>query len=209
MSSELSLEMEKEEMVLDFSRAAKRSTYTTVAGLPTDLFYDVDDFLLGQVEEGIFENEIGRGRREVFLKAVCSDLLRIASRFSIVRLAFVEKGGPGPVGMLAWLPLLLNGTGMEACVVRPRKRLLLSSTKGRPVQKGERFLIVSDVATTGMTIMRAAARLRALGGVVPAAYVLYDRQVVAREWLEKEDMELFCLLDKDLKIKAENNLLSL
>ena len=186
-------------------RTARRSTYTMTAGSPASFFLDADEVYLGR--DDVFQTSDGRAQRAHWVTRLAAHIARQVVGHSISRLAFIEKVDSGPVGMLTWMSLLVQQTGIDACIVRPRKRLLLSSVKGRPVQRGERLMIVTDVATTGLTISLAARRIRLLGGIVPLAYVLYDRGANALDALERESIELVSFLDQETAKKLEAELL--
>ncbi|MEM2866715.1 MAG: orotate phosphoribosyltransferase [Candidatus Hadarchaeales archaeon] len=60
--------------------------------------------------------------------------------------------------------------------------------------KGERVLLVDDVATTGGSLGKAVEAVRKEGGRVEAAAVLVDREQGARELLEREGVRLFSVM---------------
>jgi orotate phosphoribosyltransferase len=115
----------------------------------------------------------------------------------IDRIAFVEKED-GPVGAITLKDLLSWYTGTPSVVIRPGRKgpalrikfphaglarskdNLGRSTKGDRlfVRNGqpECILLVSDVATTGTTILESVDFIERAGGHVRAAFVLYDRQ---------------------------------
>jgi len=62
------------------------------------------------------------------------------------------------------------------------------------VMPGDRVLLVDDLITTGRSLRRSAAAVRAEGGVVTDAVVLLDREEGGRERLAKEDVTLHYLL---------------
>lgn len=119
-----------------------------------------------------------------------------AAHGSIDRIAFVEKED-GPVGALTLKDLLSWSTTTPTVVIRrgrkgPALRVKFRhaglvravddrarSMAGKPFcQNGrhERVVLVSDVATTGMTIFESIDVIERTGGQVKAAFVLYDRQ---------------------------------
>jgi hypothetical protein len=193
----------KSEAVLDFLRSARRSTYTTVAGRPSNYFTDLDEYFLGHLSGDTFDPDIAQARRRWLQESVAGEILSHARTQSVSRLVFVEKQDAGPIGMLSVMNLILHATGLDACVLRPRKRLLVSSVKGRPILAGERMMIVSDVATTGSTILHVARRVRELGGVPVAAYVLHDRGEGALEALSMEGINLRAHVDELAEREAE------
>lgn len=196
---------EDKDLAWHLIRTARRSTYTMTAGSQATFFLDADEVYLGRDE--LFQASDTRAQRARLATKLAADIARHVIEHSISRLAFIEKVDAGPVGMLTWMNLLVQQTGIDACIVRPRKRLLLASVKGRPVQRGERLMIVTDVATTGLTISLAARRILLLGGVVPLAYVLYDRRENALVTLKREGIELVSFLDHTTASRLEAELL--
>jgi hypothetical protein len=120
-----------------------------------------------------------------------------ATSGEINRLAFIEKQ-EGPVGAVTLKDLLSWHTKTASAVVRPRRKgpalrvkfvhdgltRLAQDQEGRtesrkPFSRGgsaEKIVLVSDVATTGTTILEAVDLIQTGGGCVKAAFVLYDRQ---------------------------------
>ncbi|MDH7563463.1 MAG: orotate phosphoribosyltransferase [Candidatus Bathyarchaeota archaeon] len=60
---------------------------------------------------------------------------------------------------------------------------------------GNRILLVDDLATTGLSLKKAAKAIAAEGGVVKDAAVLIDRQESGKEKLKEEDISLHSLLN--------------
>jgi orotate phosphoribosyltransferase len=114
------------------------------------------------------------------------------------RLTFIEKDSGGPVGALTLKDLLSLETKVPSAVVRlgrkgPALKIkmvhphVVSSSPGdfktiepkfRVNGDPERVVVVSDVATTGTTILDTAKRIEEAGGQVDAAFVLYDREEI-------------------------------
>ena len=59
---------------------------------------------------------------------------------------------------------------------------------------GERVLLLDDLATTGLSLRKAAEAVRAEGGVVTEAIVFLDREEGGRELLEKSGVGLHAML---------------
>lgn len=59
---------------------------------------------------------------------------------------------------------------------------------------GDRVLLVDDLATTGLSLKRAAAAIRAEGGVVTDAFVLLDREEGAKKRLAESGINLHSVL---------------
>jgi orotate phosphoribosyltransferase len=60
---------------------------------------------------------------------------------------------------------------------------------------GDRILLVDDLITTGISLRNAAKAIRAEGGVVTDALVLFDREEGGREKLDKSGIKLHALLN--------------
>jgi len=65
------------------------------------------------------------------------------------------------------------------------------------VMPGDRILLIDDLITTGHSLRRSAAAIRAEGGLVTDAVVLLDREEGGRERLAKEGVTVHCLLKMD------------
>jgi orotate phosphoribosyltransferase len=60
---------------------------------------------------------------------------------------------------------------------------------------GNRVLLIDDLVTGGLSLLKAAKSIMAEGGVVSDAVVLIDRQEGGREKLRKNDVKLHSLLN--------------
>jgi orotate phosphoribosyltransferase len=60
---------------------------------------------------------------------------------------------------------------------------------------GDRVLLIDDLLTTGLSLKKTAAAVRAEGGVVSEALVFLDRQEGGQELLEKSGIKLHSLLN--------------
>lgn len=116
----------------------------------------------------------------------------------IDRLAGAELGG---------IPLVTAAaleTGLPAVLVRNRKKDYgtAKQVEGR-LEKGDRVLMVEDVATTGGQALEAVATLKELGAEVVAVIAVIDRQEGARENFEKAGVRFEALFTKgDLGISG-------
>jgi len=173
------------------------SSYNTVSGAPTSIYYDVDKFILGKkTEDDIYDVK----ENALNVKQVAN---RFVDRFNLVekecavkidKIAFIDKGGGGgPVGMISFLAFAAANVGKAILIVRPWKRLINAAIKGK-LRKDENVLIVSDVATAGTTIYRAAQKIWQLGGKVPCALVWMDRKLGASENLEQYGIKLYSIV---------------
>ena len=78
---------------------------------------------------------------------------------------------------------------------RPQKRLRGRERRVEGVlMPGDRVLLVDDLITTGWSLRRAAAAIRAEGGVVGDAVVLLDREEGGKERLAEDEVTLHSLL---------------
>ncbi len=59
---------------------------------------------------------------------------------------------------------------------------------------GDRVLLVDDLVTTGQSLLKAATAIRAEGGLVSDAFVLLDREEGGLKRLEKNGINLHCVL---------------
>jgi orotate phosphoribosyltransferase len=146
--------------------AISRSSYRLVhSGLEGDHFFDADLFL------GVPEN----------INRFSAWFTGAIEAGDVDYLAFIEKA-EGPVGTLTSKDLLSAQTGIPAFVVRPRRRLLSNTIKGARIRSegivkpGDRVVIVSDVVTTGGTLLEAIKLLEAKRAKVKQAIALYDRE---------------------------------
>jgi len=62
------------------------------------------------------------------------------------------------------------------------------------IMPGNRVLLVDDLITTGLSLMKAAKAIRAEGGVITDALVLLDREEGGEAKLEKDNIKLHYLL---------------
>jgi len=120
-----------------------------------------------------------------------------STRGQINRLAFVEKEG-GPVGAISLKELISLRTGIPSLILRPGRKgpaprikfshdslyrsisRTGSSPTSRHILEGaagrESVVLISDVATTGQTLLECVSMIEKAGGKVTAALVIYDRQ---------------------------------
>lgn len=80
-----------------------------------------------------------------------------AQGFELNGLAFIEKDS-GPTGLITLQHLIAERTGMKSCAIRLRRWPFLpqAAIKGEPPAKGSKWILISDVATTGGHIQKAA-----------------------------------------------------
>lgn len=175
-------------------RCLKNSSYDLTSGGRGGNFFDIDEYTTNKSPEEEGESAAEKARRVADLCAKKIEELK-SKGIKIDRLAFTERDS-GPVGMITYKDLIETVANVEACIIRPRKRLLRSALKGRPFAPGERVALISDVATSGDTIHEAAEKIWNLGGTVSCALVLYDRLEGAREFLSLYDIDLVPIFDR-------------
>lgn len=199
------------------------STHQTVHAGNAEDYFDADLFLGQPKNIGLtidwFKEEVQKQKR-------------LSGR--IDRLVFVEKD-EGPVGALTLKDLLSWESKIPSAVVRPRRKgpamkikLIhpdAKSTSGTGYESirqnfrangdPERIVLVSDVATTGTTILHAVDLISSAGGRVDAAFVLYDREeriphqgstISATEKLQKHSVRLAAMLKANqMKVAIEKS----
>ncbi len=177
----------------------KNSSYNTILGVPTSTYFDLDEFVLGTVKPGKYAHERTAAELdkaiEKFVEKIKLAEEKCNTKFD--KIAFIDKGGIGPLGMIAFIALAAVKSGRAVLIVRPRKRLLNASIKGE-LKSGENVLIVSDVATSGTTLFSAAQKIWQFGGKVPCALAWIDRDAGASENLEQYGIRLFAIVDSKI-----------
>ena len=108
----------------------------------------------------------------------------------IDRLAFIEKDS-GPVGAITLKDLLVVKTGIPGIVIRPQRRVLAAAVKGsESLRPGDKMLLISDVATSGSSILKAAQIAWAFRARVILVIVFFDREQGAVNNLSRYDIEM-------------------
>lgn len=179
--------------VLD--RGLRNSLYYLQSGRSAQSYVNIDNALLGVAygaSKDVPQYEVMDGLAEQFFNKINE----IEEHETVDRLAFIDKAGRGPVGLIALASLIVCKSQKEAIFVRPYKNTLRSSVEGRPLDSCEKLLIISDVATTGQTILKAANILWEKGAVVAGAVVFFDQEIGAKENLAFKDIALHSLLTR-------------
>jgi len=114
----------------------------------------------------------------------------------------VEKGKVDRVAgaELGGIPLVTAAsmaTGLPSVLIRNQKKDYgtAKQLEGR-LDKGDRIVIVEDIATTGGQVLEAAKVLRELGAVVVKIVAVIDRQEGARENIEGAGFKFESLFTK-------------
>jgi orotate phosphoribosyltransferase len=183
----------------------KNSRYDLVAGGSGTNFFDIDEFSAGR-ESKDYKAEDAPNRVEELAQFLTDKINELQDKgIKIERLAFIERD-TGPVGMITYKDFIGAKTRIETCCIRPRKRLLASVLKGRPLNPSEQVALITDVATSGDTILAAVEKIWQLGGVISSAIVIFDRDEGAREYLAQYDIDLYHIFDKkDFSIEPESD----
>lgn len=63
------------------------------------------------------------------------------------------------------------------------------------IMPGDRVLLIDDLITTGSSLRKAVAAIRAEGGVVDDVVVLLDREEGGKERLAKDNVALHCIMN--------------
>ena len=176
----------------------KRSEWTLSSGIHSNEFIDIDEFMYCPKKSAELAKRIS-----IKLKAILMD----GNEFD--KIAFIEKPD-GTVGLITLLGSISSEIDKPCIIIRPKKRLQMDTIKGK-VSSGERFLIISDIATSGSTIFNAAEILRSRGGKTPFALVVLDRLQGGTENLIRKGIKLFSLcsisaLNNTKKIKIPYNI---
>lgn len=100
-----------------------------------------------------------------------------------------------PTAGIPFASVVAYRLGKPFLYARPRKRLHGRELRVEGiVMPGDRVLLVDDLVTTGLSLVRSAKAIRAEGGVVTEAVVLLDREEEGRRKLEDDGVTLHCLL---------------
>lgn len=175
-------------------RGLRNSWYYLQSGQPAHAYINMDIAMLGDDYE--LDPTPQHDRVEQLAEQFKLKIEEIEQQKAFDRLAFIDKAGHGPVGMIALSSLLIWKTKKESIFVRPYRNAIRSTTRGKPLKTGERVLIVSDVATTGETILNAAVKLWERDAVVVGALVFFDQELDAKENLRAKDITLHSLFRK-------------
>lgn len=150
----------------------RKSTWGGSAGLPLQSFFDVDGLFAVDYR---FDADKTATVRRSFVRQIITNLERILQECKIDRVAFIDKGGMGPVGGL-WLALTTAfELNFKLLLIRPWKELISARIKGEEPKQDERFLIVTDVITTGRTVVEASNVLQLYGAKAVAVYAITER----------------------------------
>ena len=172
----------------------KNSVHTLIGGLPSGHFFDIDEYLCEKNNPEKLSDNLAQK----------INYLEKDKKFN--KVAFIDKGGLGPVGLIMVNSLVSKLIKMKTIIVRPRKKLWRGVIKGN-FEIGDNVLILNDVATTGRTVFEAVEKVIACGGKVTTALVVIDRDQGATINLARKGIELFSLFSaKTLREKKLKDL---
>lgn len=176
------------------SSCVKNSAWNLVSGGQGSNYFDVDELAAGRRRDGSYDPSAASARARKFADSLVERInVMVHDEPRVDRLAFIERD-TGPIGLITYKDHIGIQAGIETCSIRPRKRLYAAMIKGRPIRPSESVALVSDVATTGNSILEAAEKVWHFKGNVPYAIVAYDRESGAREMLAQYGITLLALL---------------
>ena len=158
------LRREERSMSAALEAGRSRSRWALVGGGESPVYYDLDKALA---------NPTTAARVVNLYEEMINDLVNESG--PVQRMAFIEKRR-GPVGAITLKDLLVQRTGLPAVIVRPRRRINCATVKG-VANSGEKAIVVSDVATSGGTVLEAVDKLESHGirTVGVAVFLVRDR----------------------------------
>lgn len=174
--------IDRADLARDIAQAALlRGTFTLRSGRTSS--YYLDKYLFSTRPEVLRQLAVLFGER---IRA-----LESRTGAKIDRLAGAELGG---------IPLVTAAsleTGLPCVFVRNKKKEYGTAKQLEgALNKGDRVVLVEDVATTGGQALEAAQTIRELGGNVLAIIATIDRQEGARENVEKAGVGFEALFTK-------------
>ncbi|MDD5166482.1 MAG: orotate phosphoribosyltransferase [Candidatus Omnitrophica bacterium] len=122
---------------------------------------------------------------------VASIILELIKDKNIVAVGGPTLGADPIVGAVAALSHI-HKIPLKTFIVRKKAKEhgTQRQIEGPALEKGERVILVDDVATTGKAILEAKEALDKIGAVIEKALVIVDRQEGAKENLDKEGLKL-------------------
>jgi orotate phosphoribosyltransferase len=164
--------------VVDLS--VRNSEYNLTAGGHGTYFFDIDLLLS--------TSNTKTDAVQKWLQLPVQKIRELVEHDGYTALAFIE-GPRGPVGALSMRVALGQSTQLPTLIVRPYKRLLTQAIKPFSSLKDERLLVVSDVATSGTSIVDAVRVLWKVGARRVGALAFLDREEGAEQALSRLGIE--------------------
>jgi orotate phosphoribosyltransferase len=153
------------------AKATVRCTNLLASGRPSPWHVDMDTLLLDPEDCARLAKEYVKTIRGMQERGIKID-----------RLGFIDKAY-GPVGAIALMSSIVPAIGIDANIIRLRRRTSLGQIKGPPLNQGDSVLIISDILTTADGILQASELVRRKAKV-EFALVLLDREEGGSEKLE-------------------------
>jgi orotate phosphoribosyltransferase len=179
------LRREEGSMSTALEAGRSRSRWALVEGGESPVYYDLDKALADPTTAAKIVN---------FYEEMISDLVNECG--PVQRMAFIEKRR-GPVGAICLKDLLVQRTGLPAVIVRPRRRIRCATVKGI-TNFGETAIVVSDVATSGGTVLEAVDKLEARGVRAVGVVVFLVRDRATEQALGSRGIRLKYVADQQL-----------
>lgn len=169
----------------------RQSVWITVGGKETNRYYDLD------------KASASLDDMEKIAKWYIDNIKELKDKTGVDYLAFIERDA-GPVGAITKKDLLSHITGIPSFVVRPKRRIMASVMKGADSVADTKVVIVSDVATTGTSIIKVVDILEShKAKVIGAITVLNRGGREVEEALKKKCVEFrFAAELSDIKSQA-------
>ena len=158
------------------SRSARRGTFTLASGRQSDLY--IDARLTTMSPDGL-----------ATIGPLALERLRVCgwTPDAVGGLTL----GADPVSYAIAHASALAGTPVRAFTVRKEAK---THGTGKliegPFQPGDRVVVIEDVITTGGSALKAAAAIRAAGGVILGVLAVVDREEGGREVLEADGLSV-------------------
>lgn len=162
----------------------KNSEYGYVQGGHGHCYFDAD-LLFGGADTEARDESAGEQVIDWLVKQISSAVRDRAANV----VAFIESG-IGPTGLIAVRAALALRCEIPTVIVRPQRRLVRSRIKGGKIDDGSKVLLLSDVATSGKSLLRASRVIWDHAGTVVGAVVLASHEMGADRGLRQHDVPL-------------------
>lgn len=144
-------------------KGLRSSKYLLVRGKDSPYYYDIDD----ELSRKIYTDKVS----EWYVLTI----KRLKKELKVDRLAFIEKES-GPIGAILLQALIIQKIGIPGFVIRVRRRVLLAAFKGDySIGKEDKVLLISDVVTSGGTVIQSIKKIEELRMRVVGVVALVNR----------------------------------
>ncbi len=186
-------------------KALGESEYVARSGIFSRYYFNFDQVY----ENADIEPQQIREFHDLFIEELNKKLKEIKATH--LGLVFPKQG---PVGVVQLRGVIRERLQVPALIIHIDERLLRNQISFKPphppLVPADRVLLLSDAATSGASIYRAALIVRRFGAQCSHALVLFDRLQGAQEKLSMKDIDLDRLIDrnffKDVKDLKEESL---